>query len=188
MFNDPVTLMITRVPRVGREREWESLMEGALRAARAFPGNLGTLILKPGREGERAYRILVRFDSSRNLRHWEESPQRQKVLKRLESVESEPVLIERAIGLETWFEPPGTAVPSQPMAPPRHKMMIASSIGVYLTITPMLMVLRPVLDRLPVYVATMVLVPIAVILLTYVVMPAITKVLRPWLYRARTGG
>lgn len=154
-----------------------------------FPGESRGGILKSGRQGERAYRILVRFDNSRTLCQWEESPQRQELLKQLASVESEPVLIERATGLETWFEAPTTSGQSRPMiAPPRHKMMIASSFGVYLTITPLLIALRPVLDRLPVYVATMVLVPIAVLLLTYVVMPAITKVLRPWLYRGRTGG
>lgn len=186
MLNDPVTLIVTRVPKPGRELEWERLMEGVLRAARSFPGSLGAMILKPSREGDRAYRILVRFDSSGHLRRWEDSPQRHELLRQLESVECEPVLIEQAVGLETWFDSRAIATAPQAMIPPpRHKMMIASALGVYLTITPLLMVLQPVLNRLPSYVAPMVLVPIAVVLLTYIVMPLITRLMRPWLYRQR---
>lgn len=187
MLSDPVTLIVTRVPKAGREAEWEGLMEGVLRAARAFPGSLGAMILKPNRKGDRAYRILVRFDNSEHLRRWEDSPRRHELLRQLDSVESEPVLIEQAMGLETWFDSRANAAAPQAMIPPpRHKMMIASALGVYLTITPLLMMLRPVLDHLPIYVATMILVPIAVVLLTYIVMPSITRLLRRWLYRERT--
>lgn len=185
-LKDPVTLMVTRVPKPGRESEWEVLMSGGLRAARQFPGNLGATVLKPTGAGERAYRIIVSFDSFASLRQWEDSAQRLELVTQLESVESAPVLIEQAVGLETWFQLPANAGSPQPMIPPpRHKMMIASALGVYLTITPLLMVLRPVLDHLPLYVATMVLVPIAVVLLTYIVMPSITRLFRPWLYRER---
>jgi len=152
VLNDPVTLIITRVPKAGREAEWERIMEGVLRAARAFPGNLGAMILKPSRRGDRAYRILVRFDSSGHLRRWEDSPERHDLLRQLEPVECEPVLIEQAVGLETWFDSRANATAPQSMIPPpRHKMMIASALGVYLTITPLLMVLKPILDQLSIY-------------------------------------
>jgi len=182
VLKDPVTLMVTRVPKLGRETEWEVLIGGGVRAARQFPGNLGATILKPTGTGERAYRIIMSFDSFASLRRWEDSAQRLELVRQLESVESAPVLIEQAVGLETWFQLPANAGSPQPMIPPpRHKMMIASGLGVYLTITPLLMILRPVLEGLPVYMATMVLIPIAVVLLTYVVMPVITKLLRRWL-------
>lgn len=179
MVEDPVTLAITRVPKSGREREWEEVVAEIQRTAYGFPGNLGATVLKPVSRGTRAYQIIVRFDSMANFRCWESSHERQQLLKRLRSLESEPVKIAQATGMETWFELPGES-PVNP--PPRYKMMIASGIGVYLTITPLLYILRSFLDGLPVYAVTLVVVPVTVVLLTYVTMPLIIRgIIRSWL-------
>lgn len=179
MLDDPVTLAITRVPRPGCELEWEEVVGEIHRTTRGFPGSLGATVLKPSPGGRRVYRIIVRFDSLVNFQRWESSPDRQRLLKHLQSLESEPVKIEQATGLETWFEASG----DMDMKPPqRYKLMIASGIGVYLTITPLLFALGPVLNRLPLYISTLLVVPVMVPLLTYVTMPLITRALKPWLY------
>ena len=153
------------------------------RVAQDFPGNLGTTVLKPRPGADRAYRIIVKFDSMANFQHWETSPERQELIKRIETMESEPVTREKITGLETWFELPGEAINQQAMIPPpRHKMMIASAIGVYLTITPLLFFLGPFLERFPLYISTIFTVAITAVLLTYIVMPLITRIFRSWLY------
>lgn len=182
MLKDSVTLMITRVPKPGREHEWEELITRLLRVAQDFPGNLGTTVLKPISQTTPAYRIIVRFDNSASLNCWETSPDRLQQLKILEAMESVPVTIEQATGLEAWFELPADALARQMSPPPRYKMMLASGIGVYLTIMPLLFFLGSFLDRFPQYVSTLILVSIAVVLLTYAVMPLVTRILRPWLY------
>lgn len=182
MLKDSVTLMITRVPKPGREHEWEELITRLLRVAQDFPGNLGTTVLKPISQATPAYRIIVRFDNSASLNRWETSPDRLQQLKILEAMESVPVTIEQATGLEAWFELPADALARQMSPPPRYKMMLASGIGVYLTIMPLLFFLGSFLDRFPQYVSTLILVSIAVVLLTYAVMPLVTRILRPWLY------
>lgn len=182
MLLDPVTLAITRVPKLGREREWEEVMGEIQRATRGFPGSLGTTVLKPVPGGKPAYRIFVRFDSLANFQLWESSPERQHFLTRLQSLETEPVQIAQATGLETWFEFPDDVPMVQP---PRYKMIIASTLGVYLTITPLLYVLGPLLKGMPLYASTAVIVPITVVLLSYVTMPLVTRWLKPWLHAAR---
>lgn len=173
-----MTLAITRVPRVGRESEWEEVVSEIQRATNRFPGSLGATVLRPISQAKRAYQIIVRFDSLTNFRCWESSPGRQQLLARLQALESEPVKISQATGLETWFDLPGDALAAPP---PRYKMMIASGIGVYFTITPLLLVLAPLLNGLPVYVLTAVVVPITAVLLTYGTMPVVTRILRSWL-------
>ena len=183
MFNDPVTLIFTRVPKAGCERQWEELMAEIGRVSYNFPGNLGATVLKPRPGVERAYRIIVKFDSMANFQRWESSSERRDLIKNLESMESEPVTREKITGLETWFELPSEAIDQQAMIPPpRYKMMIASAIGVYLTITPLLFFLGPFLEQFPLYISTIFTVVITAVLLTYLVMPLITRILRRWLY------
>ena len=78
-------------------------------------------------------------------------------------------------GLEFWFTPTGR--------PPRYKMA-AVTIAV---ITALLLTLFPPLEGLmqglPDALQTLIGVSIMVLLMTYVVMPAATSALRPWLYR-----
>ena len=174
--------MITRVPKLGREQEWEALITRILRAAQDLPGNLGATVLKPISQATPEYRIIIRFDNSASLDRWKTSPDRLHQLKSLEAMESVPVTIEQVTGLEVWFELPADVLARQMSPPPRHKMMLASGIGVYLTITPLLFFLGSFLDRFPLYVATLIMVSIAVVLLTYTVMPLVTRILRPWLY------
>lgn len=183
MLNNSVTLMITRVPKSGCERDWELAVKEIVRAAGNCPGGLGTTVIKP-REGIlEAYQIIVKFDSTENFRIWEMSKEREELLRKLECMESEPVKYGHDTGLETWFELPESAGLRQPMVPPqRFKMMVVSGMGVYLTITPLLYALGSWLQLLPVYLSTMVLVAITVMLLTYVVMPAMTRIFRTWLY------
>ena len=183
MLNDPVTLMFTRVPKHGRERDWELSIAEMDRAARNFPGHMGTTALKPRAGIGKAYRIIVRFDSLDNFRRWETSEERERLLQELESMESEPVTFWQETGLETWFELPEDVGKHHMMIPPpRHKMMVVSCIGVYLTITPLLISLGPQLSGFPIYVVTLVLVAITSVLLTYVVMPVMSRIFRHWLY------
>lgn len=179
MLEGPVTLAITRVPKSGREREWEELVVAIQQTAQGLPGSLGATVLKPVSTGKRTYQIIVHFDSLASFRRWESVPERRHLLKRLQSLESEPVKIEQATGRETWFELPGGPAVGPP---PRYKMMVATGIGVYLTITPLLFFLGPFLNGIPVYVGTLVVVPVMALLLSYVTMPVINRLLRRWLY------
>ncbi|MDH6182281.1 antibiotic biosynthesis monooxygenase (ABM) superfamily enzyme [Microbacteriaceae bacterium SG_E_30_P1] len=67
--------------------------------------------------------------------------------------------------------------------PPRWKLAILTWIGVYPSITVLLVVLGPFLFELPIPVVTLVLSVTLVALLSFVIMPLLTRVFRPWLTR-----
>lgn len=65
--------------------------------------------------------------------------------------------------------------------PPRYKMAVINWISAYPLITLLRWVGQPLIQRVPVYVTTLVLSLTLVCLLTFVIMPLMTKVFAGWL-------
>ncbi len=178
----PVTAVASRRVRPGREREFEDWATGILGAVNEFPGYLGSEVFRPGDDpDDDEYRIVFRFDQASNMRAWEGSDERRRWLKR-----AEPLIHEEKIkvltGLETWFTRPSR--PGEP-APPRYKMAVVTWLAVYPLITLILVLLGPVLGLLPMLVRTLVLTALMVTLMTYVIMPRMTRLFSFWLYPDR---
>jgi uncharacterized protein len=76
-------------------------------------------------------------------------------------------------GLEAWFR--------SPVPPPRWKMAVATLCGVYPTSLFLTYVLAPHIQGLHSAFRTLIVSGCMVGLLTWVVMPQVTKVLKPWL-------
>jgi antibiotic biosynthesis monooxygenase (ABM) superfamily enzyme len=70
--------------------------------------------------------------------------------------------------------------------PPRYKMAIINWISIYPLITFLLWAGRPLIQRLPVAVTTLVLSMTLVSLMTFVVMPLMTRLFSGWLGTSRT--
>ena len=175
----PVTAVASRRVKPGREREFEEWATGILAAANGFPGYLGSEVLRPGdAPGDDEYRIVFRFDQASNMRAWEHSEERRRWLRR-----AEPLIHEERVhvltGLETWFTLPSK--PGEP-APPRYKMVAVTWLAVYPLITLILVVFGPLLGVLPTLLRTMVLTAVMVTLMTYVIMPRMTRLFSFWLY------
>ncbi len=175
----PVTAVASRRVRPGREQEFEEWAAGILGTVNEFPGYLGSEVLRPGdHPGDDEYRIVFRFDQASNMRAWEESEERRRWLLRVE-----PLIHEEKVnvltGLETWFTRPSR--PGEP-APPRYKMVVVTWLAVYPLITLILVLFGPVLGLLPMLVRTLVLTVLMVTLMTYVIMPRMTRLFSFWLY------
>lgn len=82
-------------------------------------------------------------------------------------------------GLETWFRLPRRS-PQQP--PKRYKMVLLTWLAVFVTLSTMRYVLAPLLAPLPGLLAQLITVGIVVCLLTYIVMPQLTRLFYKWLY------
>jgi antibiotic biosynthesis monooxygenase (ABM) superfamily enzyme len=178
----PVTGVASRRVKRGREREFEEWTAGILAAANGFPGYLGSEVLRPGDDpGDDEYRIVFRFDQASNMRAWETSEERRRWLKR-----ARPLIHEEKVnvltGLETWFTRPSR--PGEP-APPRYKMVAVTWLAVYPLITVILVLFGPLLGLLPMLLRTLVLTALMVTLMTYVIMPRMTRLFSFWLYPDR---
>ena len=178
--NQHVTAVITHRVRSGREAGYEEWIKGIAAAARKFAGHLGVNILRP-RPGEASdYVIVLQFDSAANLENWLTSDERNGWIDRVKPLIQVQESVQVLSGLESWFELPSQLKRN---APKRHKQAILVWVGVVsiaIVLTPLL---APVLAPLPWFARIAVQAVISVSLLTYVVMPKLTRWFQGWLFR-----
>ncbi len=176
----PVTAVASRRVRPGREREFEEWVPGILAAASEFPGYLGSEVLRPNHDDdEDEYRIVFRFDHASNLHAWESSEERRHWIQRARPLLHEDEKVRVLTGLETWFTLPSKAgAPS----PPRYKMVLVTWIAVFPLATLIFSLLGQWLSLLPMVLRTMVFTAVMVTLMTYVIMPRMTRLFSFWLY------
>ena len=182
----PVTVIVTRRAKVGKNREFEEWMDGILHAAMKFEGHMGVNVIRPTAPS-RDYTMIYRFDTYSNLTKWEQSDTRIEWLKKsLEIAEGEPV-VEKQTGLEFWFTPQQFGKDGQllrPAIPPRYKMAIVTGGFVFALLISIAQILRQTLGPvLPSILVTLISVIIMVFLMTYLIMPIATRLMRPWLYK-----
>lgn len=175
----PVTVSIARKVRPGEEAAYERWISDIVAAAAAYPGHMGASVLRPGPETDNKYVIIYRFDTYAHCRAWEESGERRALLDQLEGMVEGEDDVKRVTGLEFWFdlpEVPAAATPSP------HKMALTLTVVVYLMLSVVQWALSPVTAGLPPALALLIVVAVQVVLLTYVVMPRVTRLLKAWLY------
>ena len=180
----PMTVLVKRWPQPARRAEWERALSGALARGLTCENHLGTVIFKPTEGG--AYRLIVRFRSRAAYEAWRRSPECGERFAALVPMETRAPEFVEAEGPEAWFDPgDGGAAPPPATAPPRWKTALVSWLGVYPTITVLVWLLWPAMAGLPMSLRTLVLSGLMVPLLAWIVMPPLTRLLRPWLVAGR---
>ena len=145
--------------------------------AKEFPGFKGATTLVPN-EGDPNVRYNVwRFHDQATLDAWRNSPERVKLIEEVGNYASQ--YYAEATGLETWFSLPNVGAI---VAPPKWKMAIATIFGAYVVNFLEHLVFSQYFDPLPLLEGSLLYIIILVALLTYVVMPSMSRLLRTWLY------
>jgi len=175
----PVTTTVTRRVRPGHEQSYEQFLAGINAAARRFPGHLGVAVFRPESATAGEYRIVYRFDSGDHLRAWLDSDERAAWLERAEPHVIGPMRTRFVTGLESWFTLPGR--PSIPPPPP-YKMALLTWITIFPLITVVVIALDPWLSKLDLVLRLAVTTAMTVPIMTWLVMPRVTRLLRSWLY------
>ncbi len=181
--NLPVTAIISQVVKPGYEEAYEQWQQDILAAAHGFEGHAGVNIIRPHDHANPEYVVIVRFNHYRNLKTWIESDVRRYWLEQAKPLIKGSEKVQVLEGLEAWFTLPG----KPPQAPPaRYKMAILTSISVYLASVVVNYFFSRFLVELPGWLQSFVLISISVVLLTYVVMPRVTRLFYRWLYPKAT--
>lgn len=174
---EPVTVVISRRVKPGRIEDFEAWLEGIIAVTTGFSGHLGTTVLRPSAPHTEPYLIMIRFDMVDNLLRWEESQERADWLARVVALTIGDPSIQKITGLEYWFTLPGQGTP-----PPRFKMAAVTVLGLF----PLVGYLAPLLTDLFAPLSTpgaaLMSLVVMVAIMTYVIMPLLTRLFRIWLY------
>jgi antibiotic biosynthesis monooxygenase (ABM) superfamily enzyme len=176
----PVTVIVSRRPKPGREADVERWIEEAGRAVAAWPGYRGIEVFKPHPPEQEDYVVVFRFASEEQLDAWMHSDERREHLKRLEPLLAEPEHFV-VTGMEGWFALPGP----QALPPPRWKMAIVIWSAIFLMIVVIDALLGDWLGEIPSIPRTLLTTAATVSLMTWGVMPVVTRFLSGWLYSRR---
>ena len=143
-------------------------------------GQLGVSVIRPVQgSGSREYGILRRFRDSASRDRFYESPLfKQWEITVASLTEGEPKH-QHLSGLETWFVLPGQRAL---IPPPPWKMALVTVLGVWPISMLVPWLLNPLISSLSLTLQALFVAVGIVILLTWVVMPVLVRILKPWLY------
>ncbi|WP_400997001.1 antibiotic biosynthesis monooxygenase [Agromyces sp. GXQ0307] len=197
MASEPITVSIRREVDPDRIAEATVWVQTGVNLANRYPGFLGSGWVRAGEDSD-VWHMLYRFANEETLDAWERSPERSWWLEMGRGfVRAEKA--KRRTGIEGWFDDPATGSvpavtdaagqedPALPPAPPRWKQAVSIWLGFFpvnLAFS-LLIALAPWWEDVPlalrVLVTTLVLTPI----MTYWVLPWVTRMLRGWLAPSR---
>lgn len=175
-----VGLVISEIVRADRIAEYEQWSAGISRAAEEAKGFRARQVIEPRDAANPEYLIVLKFDSVQNLDNWHASAVCR------EWLEKSSGLIERRShhqpgeGVEMWFARPGRELAS----PPFWKQVALGMLAVYPSIILLGWITQPILRPLNLHPNLNLLVSVFLLscLLTWPLMPWLTRLLNPWLY------
>ncbi|PPK51656.1 antibiotic biosynthesis monooxygenase [Marinobacter persicus] len=176
---DPLTVVVSRRVKKGLEKEFEKLSSQMTERAADFPGYLGATMFRPSSAEDPEYRIVFKFNDKDSLNIWENSDERAELLDKIEELLEQPSERETLSGIVTWFTLPG----QNPVRPPaRWKMTIVSWLALYPAVTLVFAVFGDWLAQIPLLIRTMLVTMVVMGLMSYVLMPRMTKWFSFWLF------
>jgi hypothetical protein len=189
--SNPVTVIVKRIAKKDKIKEFEEWLSGISKEVSRQEGSMGIDIIRPTNNNNKSkleYVVIFRFNNYDNLTKWEKSPIRNEWLQKgRKLIEADPD-VQKLTGLEFWFTPyfkdeSSSMIPLHP--PPRYKMVIVTIPVIsilLLTLVPQIHFLTEML-LIPFPIRLVIAITITVLLMTYVIMPLLTKLLKSWLFR-----
>jgi len=177
--NDVVTVVVSRRIKKGTEKLFEQLSNDLTIAAASFTGYLGAVMMRPSYEDDPEYRLVYKFNNQENLDNWIESNKRVSLLKKIEPLLEGPCEATRSSGILTWLTLPGK---TKVVPPKKYKITIVSWLALYPLITLIFFLFGDILAEIPLIVRTLIVTAIAMLIMSYVLMPRFTKWFSFWLF------
>ncbi|PHQ25858.1 antibiotic biosynthesis monooxygenase [Marinobacter guineae] len=176
---DPLTVVVSRRVKKGNQEAFEALSSKMTERASRFPGYLGTAMFRPASPDDPEYRIVFKFRDREALAAWEASEERAELLEQIESLLVQPSEREVTSGIVTWFTLPGQN-PVKP--PPKWKMTIVSWLALYPAVTLVFILFGDWLAQIPLLIRTLMVTVVVMVLMSYVLMPRMTRWFAFWLF------
>ena len=182
----PVTVIVSRRPKPGREAELVAGAEEISAAAANFEGHLGRAIYPPQAPDRDELVLVFSFDTAEHLAVWENSDERRQWLERARPLVASARYGHELTGFESIFSP-SVGVTKSP--PPRWKTGTVIALALFplsLLLNYLVMPFVPSTGTWATDVFVRVVISVAIIVpyMVYFAMPRLTKLLRNWLHPA----
>ena len=178
-MTETVFRIVRRRAKPGCEAAYEALIRAMFADASHFAGYQSTQLIPPETpQGE--YQIIQKFATADDLERWNNSEERATWLERLSLVAEGDPEYRLLSGLDVWFAPSEIPVTKPPA---RWRMTLVSWMGIFPTVALLLTFVSPLLTPLPFLVRTAIFTMLVAVLMSYVVMPRLTKWMAWWFRR-----
>jgi len=179
-MSQPIHVAVVRTVKPGCEAEFQQALREFLQTSLAHGGVLGATMIVPAPGSDsREFGILRTFANEQERDAFYKSTMFEAWLARAKPLtEGEPVY-RQLHGLEAWFR--------SPAPPPRWKMAVATYLGVLPVATFLGLTLGPAIRSWHFLFNNMVFNLCVVALLTWIVMPLVTRALDSWLQPKQKG-
>ncbi|WP_380164852.1 antibiotic biosynthesis monooxygenase [Jannaschia sp. R86511] len=178
---ESVTVTVTRRALPGRESEMAAWVQAGQRLASGFPGFLGAGHVRPGADST-DWHMLYRFSDEAALAAWQSSGEREWWIASALGIVSE-TRVEKRTGIEGWFDEPRGRVVSHGVAngPPRWKQAVVIFVAFLPTNLLAQALLLPLVGGWPLVLRVLALTAVLIPVMTYLVLPFVTRRLQWWL-------
>lgn len=172
-----VTVVVSHNVAADRESDFLAWQQRIGAIERAFPGFRSSELHPPIPGVQDAWTIVNTFASAEDLNHWLDSPERQAILE--EGAEFEDFDIQRiASPYGAWFQ---ASRDSAGGMPPLWKQAVSVLVGLYPTVVLLTLGLSEIWPGSQLWISLLVGNVLSCTLLTWVVMPIVTRALGFWL-------
>ena len=176
---ETVAFIVTHKVRTGEEERYEAWLADIFIASSGFSGYLGREIFRPS-DGSRKYTSVVRFDSQDSLNAWAESETRKSFVSKVHDLLEQGDQVEIRSGIDFWFTPEGVKPPKL------WKQFVLTASAVYPLSLIIPFFLSPLGKLVPAigneFIMAFLMAIILTGLLTFVIMPRYTRLMKRWLY------
>jgi antibiotic biosynthesis monooxygenase (ABM) superfamily enzyme len=177
--NQIVTVVVSRRIKKTKEILFEKLSDDLTLCATKFEGYIGAVMLRPSSMDDPEYRVIYKFKSQTYLDEWINSDIRTKLLDEIEPLLEESSQITQTSGILTWLTLPGA---TKVMHPKKYKITMVSWLALYPLITIIFFLFGDILKDIPLIFRTLLVTAVAMIVMSYVLMPRFTKWFSFWLF------
>jgi len=178
-----VTAVVTRRVKPGHEAAYEAALARLQADGAGFDGYLGATTQRPAPgAAEPVYTSVIRFAGVAQWRAFERSERRAAFAAEVAPHVQADAVWDEHTGLEFWFSPPAGTVVAQPV---RWRMALVMVVVVYALVAVIGGAVAALLPAVPAALRLLLTIALEVALLTWWLMPRLTRWLAPWIYPRR---
>lgn len=181
-----VGIVVSTRVKSGREAEYRQWQGTIDKEAARFPGFMGNEVFPPVPGLQDEWVVVIRFDSPANLQKWLESEVRRRLNDEAARLWDEARVESFGGGFPGWFTP-GALRSGGAALPPNWKQAMTVLLALYPTVMLLNLSLSPRLTGVPFALQIFVSNAVGTVLLTWLVMPLVTRALSFWLTPRGTG-